>query len=174
MILSDRDLRTELAGGGLTITPPPDDWDIQPASIELHLGTNFTPIDGWPAFEADLYWLRPGGFLLGHTTETVGIGEHLVGQLNGKSTLGRLGLAIHITAGFIDPGFRGQITLELFNSSADDIELAAGMAIGQLVVMRLSSPAERPYGHPDLGSHYQGQQGAVSAHSSRPVVYRES
>lgn len=162
MILSDRDLRAELAVGDFAISPAPADSAIQPASIELHLGTRFCYPEGGTS--SGFTWeLWPGELILGHTEESVTIPAHLVAQLNGKSTLGRRGLAIHVTAGFIDPGFSGQITLELVNLSSEVIDLTSGMPIGQLVVMRLTSPAERPYGSAGLGSHYQGQTGATPA-----------
>lgn len=169
VILSDVDLRAALADGALAIDPVPADKAIQPASIELHLGREYQPVDGFLAFTADRYWLEPHEFVLAHTDETVTIGDALVGQLHGKSTLGRLGLAVHITAGLIDPGFSGQITLELFNCSPVAVELTAGMPIAQLTVEPLSTPAARPYGHPELGSHYQGQAGAVSARVDSPA-----
>lgn len=161
MILSDISLRAELAAGGLVIDPPPADHAIQPASIDLHLGDEQRSVAGHRRQRFGQWYLEPNQFLLGHTHESVTIPAHLVGQLNGKSSLGRLGLAIHITAGFIDPGFSGQITLELHNCSLYPILLHCGMPIGQLVLMRLTAPAERPYGHPELRSHYQGQTGAT-------------
>jgi dCTP deaminase len=167
VILSDRDLRVELLAGRLVIDPPPADAAIQPASIDLHLGKGLRlPSDSveYSAVEWDLW---PAQFILGHTVEHVAIPAHLVGQLNGKSSLGRLGLSVHITAGFIDPGFRGQITLELHNCSSRTITLTPGMSIGQLVLMRLTSPAERPYGSAGLGSHYQGQTGATPSAVTR-------
>lgn len=103
--------------------------------------------------------LRNTDFWLASTAETVRIPDDMVAVVNGKSSLGRKGLVIHQTAGFIDPGFRGQITLELSNVSRKSIKLLAGMPICQLVFMKLDSPAERPYGTPGLGSHYQGQRG---------------
>lgn len=168
MILSDVSLRAELDAGTLVIDPPPADAAIQPASIDLHLGDQIR----WtylpkPRPIVGRFGLGPGMFVLGHTAETVTVPAHLVAQLNGKSSLGRLGLAIHITAGFIDPGFHGQITLELHNCSSQAIWLTPGMPIGQLVLMRLTAPAERPYGSPGLGSHYQGQTGATPSAVTR-------
>lgn len=160
MILSDVSIRAELAAGTLVIDPPPADEAIQPASIDLRLGGEFRTVDG-RGFNSGTWDLWPGEFLLGHTVEHITIPAHLVGQLNGKSSLGRRGLAVHITAGFIDPGFSGQITLELHNCSAMPLTLSVLMPIGQLVLMRLTAPAERPYGSAGLGSHYQGQRGAT-------------
>ncbi|HEY1394975.1 dCTP deaminase [Roseateles sp.] len=168
MILSDVSLRAELAAGTLVIDPPPADEAIQPASIDLHLGKQlrWTFGDTMELNKREV-WLSPGVFILAHTAEHVTIPRHLVAQLNGKSSLGRLGLAIHITAGFIDPGFSGQITLELHNYSQDAVRLDRGMPIGQLVLMRLTAPAERPYGSAGLGSHYQGQTGATPSAVTR-------
>lgn len=164
MILSDRTLRAELDAGTLVIDPPPADAAIQPASIDLHLGGHirwtYRP-DANPISIDGGFALAPSRFCLGFTAETVTIPRHLVAQLNGKSSLGRLGLAIHITAGFIDPGFCGQITLELHNCSPLPILLDPGMPIGQLVLMWLTAPAERPYGSPGLNSHYMNQRGAT-------------
>lgn len=171
MILSDVSLRNELEWGALVIDPPPADAAIQPASIDLHLGDHIRW--GWDLDEkTDLdgvrsVFLGPGEFMLGHTAEHVSIPAHLVAVLNGKSSLGRLGLSIHITAGFIDPGFRGQITLELHNCSQRKVPLTAGMPIGQLVLMRLTEPAERPYGSPGLNSKYQNQAGATPSAVTR-------
>src|SRR5690349_4808797 len=167
MILSDVSLRAELDAGSLVIDPPPADEAIQPASIDLHLGKELRNRSGVGMDRPGEWYLDPGRFLLGHTAESVQIPAHLVAQLNGKSSLGRLGLAIHITAGFIDPGFRGQITLELHNCSPTPIRLTPGMPIGQLVLMRLTEPAERPYGSAGLGSHYQGQTGATPSAVTR-------
>ena len=107
--------------------------------------------------------LHPGEFALGHTAEVVGCPDDIVGVVNGKSSLGRLGLQVHATAGFIDPGFKGTVVLELSNVSNLPILLRTGMKVAQLVFQRLDKPAERPYGHPDLKSKYQGQTGAVAS-----------
>lgn len=164
MILSDRTLRAELAAGTLVIDPPPADEAIQPASIDLHLGEQLRwgpELASTVLYKRQPTHLAPGVFALAHTAEMVTIPAHLVAQLNGKSSLGRLGLAIHVTAGFIDPGFHGQITLELHNCSLSPIPLRRGMPIGQLVLMRMTEPAARPYGSAGLGSKYQGQTGAT-------------
>lgn len=164
MILSDRSLRAELAAGSLVIDPLPEDHAIQPASIDLHLGRQIRwtyRADANPISIDGGFLLAPGRFCLGHTAETVTIPAHLVAQLNGKSSLGRLGLAIHITAGFIDPGFSGQITLELHNCSGLPVRLEPQMPIGQLVLVRMTTAADRPYGSDGLGSKYQHQTGAT-------------
>lgn len=160
MILSDRTIRRELEQG--LIKPHPDDSQIQPASVDLKLGkelawTNNTRLD----LNSAGYALYPGKFVLGQTLEWIEIPTYLVGQLNGKSSLGRRGLMVHVTAGFIDPGFRGNITLELVNVGHSVIHLEEGMLIAQLTLIRLSTEVIRPYGHPELGSHYQDQSGAT-------------
>jgi dCTP deaminase len=161
MILSDRTIRAELTAGGLVIDPPPADHAIQPASIDLHLGDEIRHVGGDRLKWGHDFIVSPRSFYLAHTAESVTIPAHLVGQLDGKSSLARMGMSIHQTAGWIDPGFTGQITLEIYNASCLPFWLVRGMPIGQLVLMRLTAPAERPYGSPGLGSHYQGQTGAT-------------
>jgi dCTP deaminase len=181
-VLSDRDLSKAIANGDLVITPEPD--KIQPCSVDLRLGPHMATFirAGAPAYiipwadnshlmmDHDLtqlpeqqIGLEPGMFVLGHTIEHVSLPSGLTARVEGKSSLGRLGLAIHCTAGWIDPGFAGQITLELVNHSPHTIMLRMGMQIGQLVVERVTSNVERPYGHADLGSRYQGSTGAVGS-----------
>lgn len=153
VILSDRDIKALIAWDQIRVIPLPPPSAYQPASLEVHL--------------AEGVWLAACGrddFRLSHTVETVTLPSHFCAQLNGKSSLGRLGLLVHATAGFIDPGFSGQITLELKNLSSRPLQLVEGMPIAQLVFHGLSSPAERPYGHPELGSHYQGQAGTTKSY----------
>ena len=176
MLLSDGDLRKELASGRLALDP----WDpemLQPSSIDVRLdrwfrvfqNSRYTHIDPRerqdeltslvePAGD-EPFVLHPGEFVLGSTYEAVGLPDDLAGRLEGKSSLGRLGLLTHSTAGFIDPGFSGHITLELSNVANLPITLWPGMKIGQLCLFRLSSPAEHPYGSSAVGSRYQGQLG---------------
>ena len=176
MLLSDRDLRAELDSGRLGIDPL-DTTLIQPSSIDVRLdrlfrvfnNSRYTHID--PAQQQDElttlvepeagepFVLHPGEFVLGATLERVVLPDDLAGRLEGKSSLGRLGLLTHSTAGFIDPGFCGHITLELSNVANLPIILWPGMKIGQLCLLRLSSPAEAPYGSASVGSKYQGQRG---------------
>lgn len=151
MILGDADIRTFMRIGQIQVDPEPDDQAFQPASLELHLDGN-------------LYLNGRGGFSLGHTIEVVTLGSQIAANLTGKSSLGRLGLSVHITAGFVDPGFSGQIVLELLNVGPKSLELEHGQAIGQLVFHQLRTPAQRPYGHPELGSHYQNQRGDTPSH----------
>lgn len=175
MILSDRDIQAAMARleNPLIVDPPFHKDRLQPASLELTLAdeilvsvqgsqdlvlTSFTELyETWN--HGPWGYLNPGDFWLATTVETVQIPTDLVAQVNGKSSHARRGLVVHQTAGFIDPGFKGQITLELSNASMNGIKLTRGMAICQLVFMQMTSPAQRPYGSAGLGSHYQGQQG---------------
>ncbi|GGM47571.1 dCTP deaminase [Longimycelium tulufanense] len=176
MLLSDRDLRKEVEAGRLVIDPFELEM-LQPSSIDVRLdrffrvfdNTKYTHID--PSLQQDEltslvekkgeepFVLHPGEFVLGSTYELVTLPDDLAGRLEGKSSLGRLGLLTHSTAGFIDPGFSGHITLELSNVSNLPITLWPGMKIGQLCLFRLSSPAEHPYGSSRAGSRYQHQRG---------------
>ncbi|MDT7785515.1 MAG: dCTP deaminase [Pseudonocardiales bacterium] len=176
MLLSDQDLRKEVESGRLLLEPF-DVEMVQPSSIDVRLdrffrvfnNTKYTHID--PAMQQDEltslveapadepFVLHPGEFVLGSTYEMVTLPDDLAGRLEGKSSLGRLGLLTHSTAGFIDPGFSGHITLELSNVANLPITLHPGMKIGQLCLFKLSSPAEHPYGSKQAGSRYQGQRG---------------
>lgn len=177
VILSDATIR-ELVNAGRIGIDPFDPELVQPASIDVRLGSEFrvmrnnkaTHID--PMAEiADLtevievpageqFVLHPAEFALGHTVETFTLPDDLVGVVNGKSSLGRHGLLIHATAGYIDSSFTGQVVLELSNVNTLPIILRPGMKVAQIVFERMDRPAERGYGHPDLGSKYQGQRGA--------------
>jgi dCTP deaminase len=182
MLLSDRDIRAEVEAGRLSIEP----WEpalIQPSSVDVRIdrffrvfnNSQYTHID--PALQQDEltslvepkgedpFVLHPNEFVLGSTLEVVTLPEDLAGRLEGKSSLGRLGLLTHSTAGFIDPGFSGHITLELSNVANLPIMLWPGMKIGQLCLFRLSSPAEHPYGSAVYGSRYQGQRGPTPSRS---------
>ena len=176
VLLSDRDLRSEIAAGQLGIEPF-DASVVQPSSVDVRLdslfrvfnNSRYTHIDPkLPQEELttlvevegeEPFILHPGEFVLGATLEKFTIPNHLAGRLEGKSSLGRLGLLTHSTAGFIDPGFSGHITLELSNTSNLPIALYPGMKVGQLAIFKLSSPAENPYGSGAVGSKYQGQRG---------------
>ncbi len=183
MLLSDRGIRDVIKAGQLVIDPL-DPSLVQPASLDVRLGRMFrvfhnhtrTHID--PAREmpgltelvrADHrgFVLHPGEFVLGSTFERVTLSAAYAARLEGKSSLGRLGLVVHSTAGFIDPGFDGHVTLELSNVATLPIRLHVGMKVGQLCVMRLSSPAERPYGSAELGSRYQNQAGPTESRAWR-------
>ena len=164
MLLSDRSIREALAQRAL-IDPPPADRQIQPASVDLLLGNEFE-IDGWKNHtlqDGGIFFLEPGEFALAHTIETVCLPHDLAARVEGKSTHGRRGLLIHATAGFIDPGFRGQVTLELANLGQSSIGVQVGESIAQICFYQLTTPCERPYGDERLGSKYQDQTGATSA-----------
>lgn len=156
MILSDTTILRHIRSGHIGCTP----WypaHVQPASLEVHLAWAW---DDEAAPEGDGLLLLPGDFILAHTIETVCLPPGIGAQLSGKSSLGRLGLQVHATAGWIDPGFEGQIVFELKNLNiTKSIYLEYGQAIAQLVFHALDEPAARPYGHPDNGNHYQHQRG---------------
>lgn len=180
-VLSDRDIRQAIANRRIIIDPAVTDQSIQPASIDLHLGTEFrtfmkdtivqldttNPHRNYTELvevqREDEVCLDPGDFILGTTAEHIELVDSIVGRLDGKSSLGRMGLLIHITAGYVDPGWRGRLTLEIANVSPYVLVLKPGMRICQMSFMNLSSPAERPYGSTGLGSHYQFQTGPVEA-----------
>ena len=184
MILSDRTIREEIAAGRIVIDPF-DPACVQPSSVDLHVDTEFRvfansryPYIDVKQEQPDLtelvetkpdepFILHPGEFVLGSTVERVALPDDLVARLEGKSSLGRLGLVIHSTAGFVDPGFEGNLTLELSNLANLPIKLWPGMKVGQLCVFALSSPAEYPYGSTECGSRYQGQSGPTASRSSR-------
>lgn len=161
MVLSDRDIKKCLASGAITVSNL-DPNDIQPASIDLHLGDSFVvkSENVW-LHNDETFKLEPHKFVLGATEEVVGLNDSILGKLEGKSSIARLGILIHVTAGYIDPGFKGQITLEMYNLTDEPIELRRGMAIGQISFEPTSSPCDRPYGCEELGSHYQNQTNAT-------------
>lgn len=183
MILSDTDIRKELDSGRVVVDPLDEDA-IQPASIDVRVGNTFRvfanhrrslidvrqPMEDLTepvqASEDNPFILHPGEFVLGSTLEVIELPDDLVGRVEGKSSLGRLGLLIHSTAGFVDAGFQGHLTLELSNVANLPIAIYPGMRIGQLCLFRMTSPAERPYGSPGLGSKYQGQRGPTPSRYS--------
>ena len=179
MILSDADILDRLAEGDLAIEPLDDvDQQVQPASVDLRLGERFLefqrtnipcihPTDAGEVSEyvtettvaeGDEFILHPGDFVLGTTTERVEIPSDLLATVQGRSSLGRLAIVIHATAGIVDPGYKGQITLELSNLGTAPVALTPGMRVSQLIFTELKSAANRPYGA-DRGSKYQGQDG---------------
>ena len=182
MLLSDRDLKAALASGDLGLTPY-DEAMVQPSSIDVRLDrwfrvfanhryTHIDPAQDQPELtelvevpDDEAFLLHPGEFVLGSTLEVVTLADDLAARLEGKSSLGRLGLLTHSTAGFIDPGFSGHVTLELSNVANLPIKLYPGMKIGQICVLPLSSPAENPYGSAVYGSRYQGQRGPTPSRS---------
>lgn len=182
MLLSDRDILSEVHSGNILLDP----WDpgmVQPSSVDVRLDKYFrvfenhryTSID--PSIEQpeltrmievgldEPFVLHPGEFVLASTYEQVTLGPAIAARLEGKSSLGRLGLLTHSTAGFIDPGFTGHVTLELSNMANLPVKLWSGMKIGQLCFFQLSSPAENPYGSEKYGSRYQGQRGPTDSRS---------
>lgn len=161
MLLSDGTIRKLLESGGLTINPMPTDERIQPASVDLTLGNHFRPALG-PGVTTDDLWLPAGAFRLATTAEKVRLGGSVAGVVMGKSTYARAGLVVE-SAGFVDPGFEGSLTLELFNMGSSPFRLTAGMTIAQIRFEFLDFPAERPYGAPGLNSHYQHQTRATPA-----------
>ncbi len=182
MLLSDRDIAAELESGRVALDPY-DATMLQPSSIDVRLDRFFRLFDNHryavidPATEQpeltrqvevegdEAFVLHPGEFVLGSTYESVTLPDDVAARLEGKSSLGRLGLLTHSTAGFIDPGFTGHVTLELSNVATLPIKLWPGMKIGQMCFFRLSSPAEKPYGSGATGSRYQGQRGPTPSRS---------
>ena len=182
MLLSDRDIRAQIDAGRVCLDPY-DPAMIQPSSIDFRMDRYFRLFDNHkypfidPAEEQDEltrlvevaddepFVLHPGEFVLGSTYETVTLPDDIAARVEGKSSLGRLGLLTHATAGFVDPGFSGHVTLELSNVATLPIKLWPGMKIGQLCFFQLSSPAENPYGSAKYGSHYQGQRGPTASRS---------
>ena len=179
MILSDADILDRLADGDLVVEPLDDvDQQVQPASVDLRLGERFlefqrtnipcihpTEADEVGEYvtettvsEGDEFILHPGDFVLGTTTERVEIPDDLVAHVEGRSSLGRLAIVVHATAGLCDPGYKGQITLELSNLGTAPVALSPGMRVSQLTFTELKSPADRPYGA-ERGSKYQEQDG---------------
>lgn len=182
MLLSDRDLIAEIKAGALALEPFEPEL-VQPSSIDVRLDRHFRVFNTHfyahidPAMRQDNLtmavevpdgeplMLHPGEFVLASTLEVVTLGDQLAGRIEGKSSLGRIGLLTHSTAGFIDPGFSGHVTLELSNVANLPITLWPGMKVGQLAVFRLSSPAEHPYGSAVYGSRYQHQRGPTASRS---------
>ena len=182
MLLSDRHLREAIDTGRLGVTPY-DEAMLQPASVDVRLDRQFLVFENHryahidPAIEqpdltrlvepaeGEAFVLHPGEFVLASTYERVTLADDLAGRLEGKSSLGRLGLITHSTAGFIDPGFSGHITLELANLAPLPIVLWPGMKIGQLAVFEMTGPAQFPYGSVERGSRYQEQRGPTASRS---------
>src|SRR5690349_291826 len=191
MLLSDRDIKAQVEDGRLRLDP----WDpelVQPSSIDVRLDRYFRVFNNWqythidPSQQQDEltsaiepkgdepFILHPGEFVLGSTLEVVTLPDDLASRLEGKSSLGRLGLLTHSTAGFVDPGFSGHITLELSNVANLPITLWPGMKIGQLCIFRLTTPATHPYGSAIYGSRYQDQRGPTPSRSFRNFTRAET
>src|SRR5829696_5075108 len=184
-VLSDGTIRRLVEEGRIVIDP----WDpamVQPASVDLRLGDSFRVFHNHRAAAIDLrqpptnlteevvvagdepFVIHPGEFVLGRTLERVALPEDIVARIEGKSSIGRLGLIVHATAGFCDPGWRGTLTLELNNLTRVPIKLYPRLLIAQLSFMTLDAPAQRPYGSAELGSHYQGQREATESRYGSP------
>jgi dCTP deaminase len=176
VILSDRSIREQIDTGRIVIEPF-DPALVQPSSVDVRISNLFRVFRNHTAGLIDVkvdtrdmtelvempedgvFMLHPGEFVLGSTLERIGVPDDLVARIEGKSSLGRLGLLIHSTAGFIDAGFDGHVTLELANVASLPITLYPGMKIGQVSFMQMTTPADRPYGQGAAGSKYQGQRG---------------
>ena len=182
MLLSDHDIKIELESGRVGLDPL-DLGMIQPSSIDVRLDKYFRLFDNhkYPFIDpredqpeltrlveiadGEPFILHPGEFVLGSTYELVTLPDDIAARLEGKSSLGRLGLLTHSTAGFVDPGFSGHVTLELSNVATLPIKLWPGMKIGQLCFIRLTSAADKPYGSSEYSSRYQGQRGPTASRS---------
>jgi dCTP deaminase len=189
-VLSDGTILRLVEEGRIRIDP----WNpelVQPASVDLRLGDSFRVFHNHRASAIDLreppsglteevqidpdesFVIHPGEFCLGRTLEWIELPDDIVARIEGKSSIGRLGLIVHATAGFCDPGWKGTLTLELNNLTRIPIKLYPGLQIAQLSFMTLDRPALRPYGSPELGSHYQGQTAATeSRYEGRPDAQR--
>ena len=182
MLLSDRDIKEQISQKRVGVEPF-DPAMVQPSSVDVRLDRFFRVFENHKYSEIDPsveqpeltrelevssdehFILHPGEFVLASTYEVITLPDDIAGRLEGKSSLGRLGLLTHSTAGFIDPGFSGHITLELSNVANLPVKLFPGMKIGQLCLIKLSSPAEHPYGSAVYGSRYQGQRGPTPSKS---------
>lgn len=167
MILSDKTIKAYIENGLLKISPLKLE-DVQPASVDLHLSRQLKSINGDEILIGDEgYVLKPNEFILGSTEEYVEVPDSLVGIVDGRSSIGRLGILVHITAGYIDPGFRGNITLEIYNVSSESFPLVSGMSICQLILQTLTTKCENPYGSERLGSKYQDSRGTIVSRLER-------
>lgn len=189
-MLSDRSIREALKAGRIAIEPLDDDA-IQPASVDLRLDSAFRifrstsrpfvdvqqPVDDLTELveiaQDEPFVVQPGSFCLGSTVETIGLPDDIVARVDGKSSLGRLGLLVHATAGYVDPGWTGKLTLELSNQSQMPIALYYGMRVCQISFLEMTTAVDRPYGSAGLGSKYQGQTGPTPSRISREFEKNE-
>jgi len=189
-VLSDHTIREELAKGRIVIDPL-DESAIQPASVDLRLNSAVRvfrvasrpyvdvqqPVDDLTELieiePEEPFVIQPGTFFLGSTLEIITMPDDIVGRVDGKSSLGRLGLLVHATAGYVDPGWTGRLTLELSNQSQMPIALYYGMRVAQISFLRMSTPVDRPYGSPELGSKYQGQTEPTASRISREFFRKD-
>jgi dCTP deaminase len=183
-ILSDTDIKKYLESGKITITPLEDpEIQIQPSSVDLRIGREFKgfkiirkpvidPMDksdlesymeSFYLEEDEPFIIHPGEFALATTYETVKLPGDLVARVEGRSSMGRLGITMHVTAGYIDPGFQGKITLEISNIGKMPVALYTGQRVCQIVFETMTSPSEKPYGHPDRDSKYMGQERPITS-----------
>lgn len=183
-ILSDADIKEYLENGKITIHPLEDpDVQIQPSSVDLRIGNEFKgfkivrkpvidPMDpgdlesymeSFYIEEGEPFIIHPGEFALATTYETVKLPGDLVARVEGRSSMGRLGITMHVTAGYIDPGFHGKITLEISNIGKMPVALYTGQRVCQIVFETMTSPSEKPYGHPDRDSKYMGQERPITS-----------
>ncbi|HVP04161.1 MAG TPA: dCTP deaminase [Dehalococcoidia bacterium] len=189
-VLSDHTIREALKSGRIGIEPL-DEGAIQPASVDVRLDSTFRifrvtsrpyvdvqqPMDDLTELveiaPEEPFVIQPGSFCLGSTVETITLPDDIVARVDGKSSLGRLGLLVHATAGYVDPGWTGKLTLELSNQSQMPIALYYGMRIAQISFLEMTTPVDRPYGSPELGSKYQGQTGPTPSRISAEFRKRD-
>jgi dCTP deaminase len=189
-VLSDHSIKAALAAGRLKVDPL-DEEAIQPASVDLRLGHSFRifrvtsrpyvdvhqPMEDLTELveteENEPFIIHPGTFCLGATMETITLPNDIVARVDGKSSLGRLGLLVHATAGYVDPGWTGRLTLELSNQSQMPIALYSGMRIAQISFLTMTTQVDRPYGSEALGSKYQGQTGPTPSRISREFFRKD-
>ena len=167
MILSDKTIKEIILNQGIYLVNPFNEEFLQPCSYDMSLGCELKTVDGKSIdLRHDSYKLKPNEFILGSTEEKVHIPRDLVGHVDGKSSIGRLGIFIHVSSGYIDAGYTGNITLEIYNCSDKEFELSHGMPIAQIIYETLTTPVDRPYGSDGLNSHY------TKEHSDGTVLSR--
>lgn len=163
-ILSDKSIKEKIEKKEIIINPY-NEVDVQPSSIDLHLSNDLKTINGESIniLDDEPYNLQAGEFILGSTKEWIEIPDDIVATVEGRSSIGRLGITAHITAGYIDPGFKGNITLEIANISAKTFQLKNNMSLCQIVFHELTTKAQRPYGAKELNSKYQNSKGTIKS-----------